>query len=508
MSPKISVIDLFAGPGGLGEGFSAYSLRGGCRPFQIAISVEKEISAHKTLELRSFFRKFESGAPDEYYSYLKGFIDREDLFSLFPKQSAAAIEETLGGPRALGDLEDDKVIQNKLKQIRVGSSPCVLIGGPPCQAYSLVGRARNKGILGYRAEDDQRHFLYKEYLKTLYMMQPEVFVMENVKGILSSKVNGQKIFPTILEDLSNPAKALGKRAGENYRIHSLILDTSTDLFSGAGVDYIIKAEQYGVPQARHRVILLGIREDVGGSPDKLTLHKSMRTTGNLLADLPLLRSGLSKGVDTPSEWHKALVTISKKVSSSVSGLELDTSVFAGFLGKSAKIQSRGSRFIPRRRKFRGDSEMADWYLDPRLNGVLNHQTRGHIVEDLARYLFCAVYSQQKKGMSPTAGNFPKELAPKHANWKSGNFVDRFKVQATNKPSSTVTSHISKDGHYFIHPDPAQCRSLTVREAARLQTFPDNYFFEGTRTQQYVQVGNAVPPYLARQIAEIVHHVLN
>ena len=129
-------------------------------------------------------------------------------------------------------------------------------------------------------------------------------------------------------------------------------------------------------------------------------------------------------------------------------------------------------------------------------------------EDLHRYLFASCHASVNKGASPRSADYPEELAPAHKNWKSGNFADRFKVQAENRVASTVTSHISKDGHYFIHYDPSQCRSLTVREAARIQTFPDNYFFEGNRTQQYVQVGNAVPPLLARYIAEIVFGMLN
>ena len=131
-----------------------------------------------------------------------------------------------------------------------------------------------------------------------------------------------------------------------------------------------------------------------------------------------------------------------------------------------------------------------------------------MAEDLHRYLYASCYAAAKNGTSPRSRDYPTNLAPKHKNWTTGNFTDRFKVQAENRVASTVTSHISKDGHYFIHYDPSQCRSLTVREAARIQTFPDNYFFEGNRTEQYVQVGNAVPPLLANHIAKVVFSLLN
>lgn len=507
MSLKASIIDLFAGPGGLGEGFSSYSPKPGQRPFHIKLSVEKEVSAHRTLELRAFYRQFSNDAPNEYYDYLKGRISREDLFSGFPKEGAAAIEETLGGPRALGDRSDDKFIKSRLEKIKSTTGPRVLIGGPPCQAYSLVGRARNKGNSSYVAEDDHRHFLYKEYLNVLHAMQPEVFVMENVKGILSSKINGERIFPTLLEDLSNPAKSLGKRLGKGYQIHSLVAGGSTGFFGGADSNYTIRSENYGIPQARHRVILLGVRNDIGVTPGKLSPRECNQTASSVLADLPSLRSGLSKGGDSSEAWHRAIADAAHKVALSSSMLGLDKSILPSIVDKAARLHSRGGGFLSKRRKFQGDEELSKWYLDSRLDGFLNHESRGHINDDLARYLFCSIYAMQNEGASPRANDFPEALAPNHANWKSGNFVDRFKVQANNRPSSTVTSHISKDGHYFIHPDPSQCRSLTVREAARLQTFPDNYYFEGNRTQQYVQVGNAVPPLLASQIAEIVYRVL-
>ena len=137
-----------------------------------------------------------------------------------------------------------------------------------------------------------------------------------------------------------------------------------------------------------------------------------------------------------------------------------------------------------------------------LKGVCNHESRSHIRQDLFRYLFVSCFAKVN-GRSPKLSDFPNSLLPKHLNAKGGKFADRFRVQLYGQPSKTVTSHISKDGHYFIHPDSAQCRSLTVREAARIQTFPDNYFFCGPRTEQFHQVGNAVPPLLAKQIAKIV-----
>jgi DNA (cytosine-5)-methyltransferase 1 len=154
------------------------------------------------------------------------------------------------------------------------------------------------------------------------------------------------------------------------------------------------------------------------------------------------------------------------------------------------------------------SNYHDWVRDDRLEVWLNHESRSHMPSDLGRYFYTAAFGRAF-GRTPKGHlDFAlKGLAPDHANWESGKFIDRFRVQRWGSPSTTVTSHIAKDGHYFIHPDPGQCRSLTVREAARLQAFPDNYFFQGNRTQQYHQVGNAVPSLLARQIAGVVHAIL-
>ena len=153
----------------------------------------------------------------------------------------------------------------------------------------------------------------------------------------------------------------------------------------------------------------------------------------------------------------------------------------------------------------------DWYLDSRLQGTLNHEARTHRKDDLWRYLFAACF-RQTSDKPFRINDFPRGLKPNHENVKeesdSYKFADRFSVQTKDAPSRTVVSHIRKDGHYYIHYDPVQCRSLTVREAARLQTFPDNYLFEGSKTDQYEQVGNAVPPLLSYQIAQQVSELLN
>lgn len=516
---EIPVIDLFAGPGGLAEGFFSFRAEN-AQAFRIALSIEKDPFAHKTLELRSFFRQFPRGeAPEEYYLYLRGEISRAELFDSYPKEAEAAGKEAWHAE--LGSEKfPDKDVHERIKKARGNSEKWVLIGGPPCQAYSTVGRSRNKGEKRrvYVPEKDKRHFLYREYLKIIAKHWPPVFVMENVKGILSAKVNGDKIFDRILADLNDPVKALqddgfvsGK--GYSYKIYSLTKPVSYPASEfqprSAPDDFLIMSEKYGVPQARHRVILIGVREDCDiAAPMLLTQHEKPVSAASALADLPKVRSGLSREEDTLEMWEDRVAMIIDnplfdeiydeqqrdvwdRIGSALSGLS------------AGKRYGRGKEFIP----FTTGLENDRCYYDPKLKGVCNHTTKAHMSGDLHRYLFAACFAEIHE-RSPTLPEFPRKLWPDHKNAhlakRSGNFSDRFRVQIASKPATTVMSHISKDGHYYIHYDPAQCRSLTVREAARLQTFPDNYFFEGTRTQQYTQVGNAVPPLLAFQIAEVIY----
>lgn len=503
---EILVIDLFAGPGGLGEGFSSCINPDGRKAFKIGVSVEKDPSAHKTLTTRAFFRKLSNNDESlkDYYAYVQNRITREQFIEKYPNEFNLAQKETLHTPQTLG--LDNKIIHTRIKEIIANhDGPKVLIGGPPCQAYSLAGRSRNAGNKAYKAEKDHRHFLYKEYLKVLSIVKPEVFVMENVRGILSAKVNNTLIFPEILKDLKKPGIATKTLDIPNYKIYSLVKkadDPSNPEYANPS-DFLIRSELYGIPQARHRVILLGIRNDIKVIPDTLVHSENYPiTVKSIIDDLPVLRSGLSKQKDTEELWAKI-------VSRSIFQLKKIMETQYG-LDSLAKLQLEPQRKSPRK-SIQYDSKQAkliaeplkSWLLDEKLLCVLNHETRGHIESDLLRYAFCSIYALLNKGTSPKSRDFPAELAPMHANWQTGSHADRFRVQSADKVATTITSHISKDGHYFIHYDPTQCRSLTVREAARLQTFPDNYYFEGNRTQQYVQVGNAVPPFLAKQIGEIV-----
>jgi len=510
----VPVVDLFAGPGGLGEGFSASDHER--IQFDVLLSVEKDPAAHKTLLLRSFFRQF-SSVPPAYYEYLKGDRSAEELFRAFPDAAATATARCLHlemGPQTT------KHVYGHIQRALGNAKAWVLVGGPPCQAYSVVGRSRLTKLGRSAFEDKDMHVLYREYLRILARYKPPVFVMENVKGLLSAKFAGTSTFKRIISDLSSPSVAVretangGKprtRRGSEYEILSFANPTTRPDHLRPE-DYVIATEKFGVPQKRHRVILLGIRSDLTVPGDVALRPSPAPTVGDVLADLPLLRSQLSHETDDAAAWAGAI----RRVVRDFQPRDFDNDVLRKMLSAVKCLRSTagiGGRWVA---KIDGAclprTGLTEWIIDPVMDFVVNHETRKHIPEDLLRYLFVSSYAGVNHA-SPKLHRFPAELLPNHRNvadtlrHRHGYFNDRFRVQVEDQPATTVTCHICKDGHYFIHHDPTQCRSWTVREAARVQTFPDNYFFEGTRTDQYRQVGNAVPPYLALQIARAVATIL-
>ncbi|MBY5807646.1 DNA (cytosine-5-)-methyltransferase [Rhizobium leguminosarum] len=502
MVVEFGVVDLFAGPGGLAEGFSSVEVNG-TRPFKVMLSVEKELAAHSTLRLRAFIRQFAGNVPPEYQAFLSG-EPEPDWASLYPEQWCVACSEAVR--LELGSEGAEQIIDARLDSIKEQfGSRTVLIGGPPCQAYSLVGRARNVGNARYVASEDARHFLYREYIRILRRLRPAAFIMENVKGMLSANVDGVEIFEQVLRDL---------REIDGEEVYELIPVAPENLMKPERArpnDFVVRAERFGVPQSRHRVIVMGIRRDCTKAIRRAKLadcgmvETRAPSVGEVLSDLPKVRSGINSRWDSPRLWEDTVRAACASL------IEADTNLspenrrrfrerlreLQGQIdGASAPSARSGSR-ISASPSCAG--ELFRWLSKGAPAGIKNHETRCHMVSDLTRYLFASVYSEAA-GVSPRSMDFPASVAPAHQNWNTGKFKDRFRVQLLSQPSSTITSHISKDGHYFIHPDPLQCRSLTVREAARLQTFPDDYVFLGTRTQQFVQVGNAVPPFLAFQIA--------
>ncbi|WP_298331354.1 DNA cytosine methyltransferase [Asticcacaulis sp.] len=507
-SAAFPVVDVFAGPGGLGEGFSLSCDEKGSPSFNSVVSIERDIFSHQTLLLRHFIRYFPNGeAPEEYYTFLKGGLTLEEMYRLYPQAHAHAVASAFRislGPESHAEVK-------KLIEDRVGSSQrWALVGGPPCQAYSLVGRSRMMGREDFAA--DERHTLYLEYLRIIVDHRPPVFVMENVKGLLSATIDGKSAITRIVSDLSCPRTAIpGAPSDLSYRLYSL---TEKDMAEG-DVDprqFVVRAEEYGIPQARHRMFIVGIRGDLKVRPGSLR-KMAAPTVRETIGFLPAIRSGLSRAKDSPAAWLSEL----RDISTINMRHQLNGAPYAGDLAKALDFkrlievksphQKSSSCYVMRKPAH----DVLRCLYDDRLSVLTSHEARSHMASDLRRYLYAATFAE-KTGQSPKLADFPKSLLPQHKNVEEGRtgkmFSDRFRVQLADQVSTTITSHISKDGHYFIHYDPAQCRSLTVREAARLQTFPDNYFFAGPRTEQYHQVGNAVPPQLARQIADIVAEVLH
>lgn len=478
----IPVIDVFAGPGGLNEGFSRFATDDGSHPFAVAGSFEMDAVACRTLRMRAAVRRVRQDAveAEAYRRFLAGEIDLT-TWSARPIV-AAALTEADGevhqvelGPTTRS--ASDEVIGEALRTRRRGDQPWVLVGGPPCQAYSLVGRSRRTNDATFA--DDVKHHLYREYLNILQKFRPHVFVMENVKGLLSHRWGGVRMFDQILEDLREPG----------YEIRSFVVPEKDP---DAG-DFVIRAEEYGVPQRRHRVILLGVRHDVAGCRSRVLSPAPGPSVDAVIGRLPQIRSTISpKREDDAATWV---------------AVRDEALALAGLSGRNFRIPGdSGSEFGSGTNRGSSDG-LTGWLTGGVDTPVIQHTARGHMTADLRRYAFLS--GMALRGQVVKTPDLPDQLLPAHTNLSRPDapFTDRFRVQVGTRPSTTVVSHISKDGHYYIHPDPGQMRSLTVREAARLQTFPDDYFFCGNRTQQYHQVGNAVPPFLARQLAEVVHDLL-
>lgn len=505
MPATFGIVDLFAGPGGLGEGFASL-VNDAHGPFRIGISVEKEASAHHTLTVRAFLREYRNRhglLPPQFVDFHAGLTTEPDWSMVDTEAWRIATEEARC--LELGTHAAKVAIDDVITRLRREFDDTILIGGPPCQAYSLVGRARAKGKRDYVPEEDARHYLFREYISVLDRLRPAAFVMENVKGMLSSTVESRLVFEMLMEDLSS----LGTGRGHLYELRAIRVENgkASLLEARRPSDFVVRAEDFGAPQRRHRVIIIGIRSDLAAaaSSASIAVPGVARTVADAIGKLPPLRSGLSRGDDGAAAWRDTVSDAAKLLAGIHCGKEVNA-IRDTFSGLAHRLKNetpwpRASAVLPDCYGTAND-DLLRWIERPELRAVAQHETRGHMSSDLGRYLFAAVFGKVH-GCSPKAADFPLVLSPNHRNWHSGVFADRFRVQLAHEPSTTVTSHISKDGHYFIHPDPAQCRSLTVREAARLQTFPDDYLFLGNRTQQYVQVGNAVPPYLARQIAHLL-----
>jgi DNA (cytosine-5)-methyltransferase 1 len=406
----MNYIDLFAGAGGLSEGF----LYNGFTPIA---HIEMNSAACETLKTRiGYYYLKGCNRYNQYLSYLEGKITREDFLKLIPASKLnTVINESIG--RATLDT-----IFDKIDALRGNKQIDVLIGGPPCQAYSLIGRSRDPN----RMKGDKRNFLYRYYAEFLKRYRPEYFVFENVTGLLTAS------------DYFESMKELFESDEVGYRIAWKILDSS----------------DYGVLQTRRRIIIVGRKGKRSIEfPIIPKIANSWHVKRDLFADLP----ALSPGQEVPVVKYKA------PPSKYLNQFEI----------------RNGCSF------------------------VTQHVTRAHNSRDLEIYaLAIELWINKRKRLR--YDELPQDLQT-HKNITA--FHDRFKVVDGTGLSHTMVAHIAKDGHYYIYPDLKQIRSLSVREAARIQSFPDDFYFEGGRTAAFKQIGNAVPPLMARAIASKMMEII-
>ncbi len=401
----ISYIDLFAGAGGLSEGFTATG-------FHPVAHVEMNKEACNTLKTRAcyYYLKAENKL-SVYKKYLSGKITRDELYQAVPSNILdTVINHTMSEasmPELFANI-DELIKEQKVEQVDL------LVGGPPCQAYSLVGRA----VVGAEIVNDPRNYLYKLYVKVLQKYHPKMFVFENVPGLLTARKG------KYLSDMENAFRNAG------YQIQYRVLN----------------AFDFGVLQNRHRVIIIGWQRDSKHFYPEFKKVEGTYHVSDILADLQPIQSGAEA-----TSYRKG--------------------------GYSKYLRDTG---------IRKEGDVLTWHI-----------ARPNIERDREIYRqVILAWKNDKRRLKYT--DLPMDLCT-HKNREA--FLDRFKVVADDLAAShTMMAHISKDGHYFIHPDLKQARSITVREAARIQSFPDDFYFEGARTAAFTQIGNAVPPLMARGIA--------
>jgi DNA (cytosine-5)-methyltransferase 1 len=410
----MNFIDLFAGAGGLSEGF----IRSGFNPIA---HVEMNKDACDTLRTRAVYHwLIKNGKQKKYYSYLKDERkEKENFWFLAPDEIRNSVINS--------EISDSSIegIFSKIDNLANGKEIDVIIGGPPCQAYSVAGRARDpKGM-----KEDPRNFLYKHYVKFLERYKPKMFVFENVPGILSAN-NGEflnKIFEAV------------KEAGYNLAIPP---------------NRYLNAKDFGVLQDRKRVIIVGWKKELNLSyPDFVKQENNFQIQEDLFADLPKLKTG------------------------------------EGTLG--------AVNYVNETTEYLKQSQIRNG-----LDYVTQHIVRPNNENDLEIYKIAV--DEWNNGRRLNYATLPKRLI-KHNNLHS--FTNRFQVVNGRGISHTVVAHIAMDGHYYIHPDKHQNRSISVREAARIQSFPDDFFFEGSRTAAFKQIGNAVPPLMAEKIAKKIKEMI-
>ncbi len=404
---RLNFIDVFAGASGLSEGF----VRAGFNPIA---HVEMNKDACDTIRTRAIFHYLSTqNNLKPYYEYLKGNITKEELSSLVPSEILDSVINA--------EISDDTIdeIFQRIKALSGKHKIDMIIGGPPCQAYSLLGRHRKE------MEDDPRTLLYLQYGRFLQEFKPKVFVFENVPGLLSSK-KGEHF-----ANLQAYFKTLG------YNIHYQILDSSS----------------FGVVQARKRIIIVGWKQGQDYGFPNLERQKLAFCVNDVLEDLPSL---------TPGESIKV-------------------AAYTKPLNEYLRITG-----------IRGNVDF-----------VTQHISRPHNSNDLEIYKY-AIAKWTNEAVRLKYSDLPKTM---QTQTNTLSFLDRFKVVNGTGISHTVVAHIAKDGHYYIHPDSTQCRSISVREAARIQSFPDDFYFEGSRSAAFKQIGNAVPPLMAYAIAQKMKELL-